>query len=170
MANAQNIALKAAQVTEIAEKLSKASSVVVFDYRGLTVAEDTELRANMRKANVEYVVLKNHIVLRACEAAKIDEAINDTLKGPSAFAFSYGDAVVPAKILKEAVKKFKKCEMRGGIVEGKFMTADEMDQLADVPSREVLIARLLGSLNSPITKLAILFDQIAKKNGEAAAE
>ncbi len=170
MANAQNIAQKAAQVAEITEKLQKAAGVVVFDYRGLTVAEVTELRAEMRKAGVEYVVLKNHIVHRACEEAKMDEAIYTTLKGPSAFAISYDDAVVPAKILKNAIKKYKKCEMKGGVVEGAFMSAEQMDQLADVPSREVLIARLLGSLCSPITKLAILLDQIAKKQPEAAAE
>ena len=171
MANAQNIALKAAQVEGVAEKLQKAASVVVFDYRGLTVAEVTALRAEMRKAGIEYVVIKNHIVRRACEAAKLDKALLDTLKGPSAFAISYDDAIAPAKILKAAIKKYKKCEMKGGVVEGAFLTAAQMDQLADVPSREVLIARLLGSLCSPITKLAILLDQIAKKQQpEAAAE
>ena len=169
MANAQNIAQKAAQVAEITEKLQKAAGVVVFDYRGLTVAEVTELRAEMRKAGVEYVVLKNHIVHRACEEAKMDEAIYTTLKGPSAFAISYDDAVVSAKILKNAIKKYKKCEIMGGIINGTVSDAAAVNTLADLPSREVLLSRMLGSMMSPISGLAIVLDQIAKK-GENAAE
>lgn len=169
MANEKNIALKAEQVKAVTEKIQKASGVVVFDYRGLTVAEDTELRNEMRKNNVEYVVLKNHIVGRACEAAGIAD-MHDMLKGPSAFAFSYDDAVTPARILKGFIKKTKKCEMKGGIIEGGVTSAADMDVIADLPSREVLIARLLGSLMSPISGLAIVLDQIAKQKGEAAAE
>ena len=170
MANAQNIAFKAEQVQAVTEKVKKASGVVVFDYRGLTVAEDTELRNEMRKNNVEYVVLKNHIVGRACEAAGITDGMHDMLKGPSAFAFSYDDAVTPARILKTFIKKTKKCAMKGGIIEGTVTGAADMDAIADLPSREVLTARLLGSLMSPISGLAIVLDQIAKQKGEAAAE
>ena len=164
------IEMKAAQVQEIQDKIQRASSVVVFDYRGLTVDEVTQLRNNMRKAGVEYIVLKNHIVGRACDAAGIDASIHDMLHGPSAFAFGYEDAVTPAKLLKEFVKKAKKCEIKGGIVEGAVTNAKDLDAIADLPSREVLIARLLGSMMSPISGLAIVLDQIAKKQGGAAAE
>ncbi len=170
MANMKIIEMKAAQVQEIQDKIQRASSVVVFDYRGLTVDEVTQLRNNMRKAGVEYIVLKNHIVGRACEAAGIDASIHDMLHGPSAFAFGYEDAVTPAKLLKEFVKKAKKCEIKGGIVEGTVTNAKDLDAIADLPSREVLIARLLGSMMSPISGLAIVLDQIAKKQGGAAAE
>ena len=165
MANAKIIEMKAQQVAEIKEKIAKAQSMVVFDYRGLTVEEVTALRNDMRKAGVEYVVLKNSIVERA---AKEDEKIHDFLKGPSAFAFGYDDAVAPAKILKEAIKKYKKCEMKGGIINGVVSDADAMNALADLPSREVLLARLLGSMMSPLSGLAIVLDQIAKQKGEGA--
>lgn len=165
MANAKIIEMKAAQAADIQDKISRAKSVVVFDYRGLTVEEVTALRNDMRKAGVEYIVLKNHIVARACDAAGIDSSIDDMLHGPSAFAFGYDDAVTPAKILKEFVKKTKKCAIKGGIVEGTVTNAADMDAIAELPSREVLIARLLGSMMSPISGLAIVLDQIAKKLG-----
>ncbi len=170
MANIKNIEMKAEQVAVVQEKLQKAQSVVVFDYRGLTVAQVTELRAEMRKQGVEYLVLKNAIVERAAAADGVDEQFLSYLKGPSAFAFSYEDAVAPAKILKESVKKYKKCEIKGGLINGVVSDATAMNTLADLPSREVLIARLLGSMMSPISGLAIALDQVAKKNGSAAAE
>ena len=170
MANIKNIEMKAQQVAVVQEKLQKAQSVVVFDYRGLTVAQVTELRAEMRKQGVEYLVLKNAIVERAAAADGVDEQFLSYLKGPSAFAFSYEDAVAPAKILKESVKKYKKCEIKGGLINGVVSDATAMNTLADLPSREVLIARLLGSMMSPISGLAIALDQVAKKNGGAAAE
>ncbi len=170
MANIKNIEMKAEQVAVVQEKLQKAQSVVVFDYRGLTVAQVTELRAEMRKQGVEYLVLKNAIVERAAAADGVDEQFLSYLKGPSAFAFSYEDAVAPAKILKESVKKYKKCEIKGGLINGVVSDATAMNTLADLPSREVLIARLLGSMMSPISGLAIALDQVAKKNGGAAAE
>ena len=174
MANASIIAQKEQLVSEIAEKLQKAQSVIVFDYRGLTVAEVTALRAEMRKAGNEYVVVKNCMVERACEKIGLDESVKEMLKGPSAFAIGYDDAVSPAKVLKDTVKKLKKCEIKGGIVNGKVTDAAGIDALAELPPKEVLIARMLGSMMSPISGLAIVLDQIAKKNGgetaEAAAE
>ncbi|MEA5060639.1 MAG: 50S ribosomal protein L10 [Clostridia bacterium] len=171
MANIKNIEMKAQQVAEVQEKLQKAQSVVVFDYRGLSVGEVTELRSEMRKQGVEYLVLKNAIVERAAQAAEIGDSFFSYLKGPSAFAFGYADAVAPAKILKDSIKKYKKCEIKGGIVNGAVSDAVAMNTLADLPSREVLISRLLGSMMSPISGLAIALDQIVKKNGaEAAAE
>lgn len=168
MANIKNIEMKANQVTEVKEKIEKAQSVVIFDYRGLSVEEVTNLRNNMRKADIEYVVLKNGIVQRACAALNLGEQINDYLKGPSAFAFGYNDAVAPAKILKDTIKKYKKCEIKGGLINGVVSTAADMTTLADLPSREQLLSRLLGSMMSPISGLAIVLDQIAKQKGEAA--
>jgi large subunit ribosomal protein L10 len=167
MANVKNIEMKAAKVAEVSEKIQKSQSIIMFDYRGLTVEEDTALRSEMRKAGIEYAVLKNSIVERAAENSGIDSSVADMLKGPSAFAFGYGDAVAPAKILKEFVKKAKKCEIKGGVVNGKIFTSEQVTALADLPSREVLIARLLGSMMSPISGLAIALDQIAKKRGSA---
>lgn len=170
MANAQNIAMKAEQVNVIKEKIEKAKSVVFFDYRGLTVAEVTELRNAMRKENVEYIVIKNNIVVRAAEAASVDKGVEDMLKGTVAYAFGYEDEVAPARILKSFIKKFKKCEFKGGIVDGKLTDAKEIDAIAELPSREVLISRLLGSMKAPISNLVIVLDQIAKANGGEATE
>ncbi len=170
MANIKNIEAKAAQVEVVREKIAKAQSVVVFDYRGLTVEEDTKLRSEMRKAGVEYIVLKNGIVERAAKLDNVDEQFMDYLKGPSAFAFGYDDVVAPAKILKEIITKSKKGAFKGGIINGKVSDVDAVNTLADLPSREVLIARLLGSMMSPISGLAIALDQIVKKNGGAAEE
>ena len=119
----------------------------------------------MRAEGVEYMVVKNHIVSRACEACGID-GMEDMLKGPSAFAFAYEDAVTPARILKTFMKKVKKCEFKGGLIEGAVTSAADMDAIAELPSREVLLARLLGSMMSPISGLAIVLDQIAKKQAE----
>ena len=169
MANIQNIQAKAAQVEEVTSKIQAAQSLVVFDYRGLNAEEVTNLRSDMRKAGVEYVVLKNGIVERAAKAAGIEDSFCELLKGPSAFAFGVEDAVAPAKVLKEAIKKYKKCEIKGGLINGVVTDAAGMNTLADLPSREVLLARMLGSMLSPVSGLAIVLDQIAKK-GEPAAE
>ena len=167
MANIQNVERKAEQVSLVADKIKKAQSVVVFDYRGITVAEDTELRAEMRKAGVEYAVIKNHIMERACETNGIDAKEAHILKGPSAFAFGYDDVAAPARILKAFIKKAKKCELKGGIVEKVIINAAQVEAIADMPSREVLIARMLGSMMSPISKFAIVLNEIAKKQGGA---
>ena len=169
MANVQNVERKAEQVATVAEKIKKAQSIVVFDYRGISVAEDTELRAEMRKAVVEYAVIKNHIIERACEANGIDAKGISILKGPSAFAFGYNDVAAPARILKAFVKKAKKCELKGGFVDKSILNASQVEAIADLPSREVMIARMLGSMMSPISKFAIVLNEIAKKQGGAEA-
>ena len=169
MANVQNVERKAEQVSSVAEKIKKAQSIVVFDYRGISVAEDTELRAEMRKAGVEYAVIKNHIMERACEANGIDAKETTVLKGPSAFAFGYDDVAAPARILKAFIKKAKKCELKGGFVEKNILNATQVEAIADLPSREVMIARMLGSMMSPISKFAIALNEIAKKQGGAEA-
>lgn len=169
MANIQNVERKAEQVSLVAEKIKRAQSIVAFDYRGISVAEDTELRAEMRKAGVEYAVIKNHIMERACEANGIDAKNTTVLKGPSAFAFGYQDVAAPARILKAFIKKAKKCELKGGFVEKDILNATQVEAIADLPSREVMIARMLGSMMSPISKFAIALNEIAKKQGGAEA-
>ncbi len=169
MANIKNIEMKAQQVEEIRARIEKAQSMVVFDYRGLTVEEVTNLRKDMRNAGVEYVVLKNGMVERAAQAAGIDASFGEHLKGPSAFAFGYDDPVAPARILRDSVKKLKKCAIKGGLINGTVANAAAMETLADLPSRVQLIARLLGSMMSPISGFVIALDQIAKKRGEPAA-
>lgn len=164
--------MKEQHVQEICDRLKKAQSVVMFDYRGLTVEEDTNLRNEMRKNGIEYVVLKNSMVERACRELGVDEKVHEMLKGPSAFAFGYDDPVAPAKVLKDFVKKVKKCTVKGGLVDNAVTDPAGIDALADLPSREVLIARMLGSMMSPVTGLAIALDQLAKKlggNAEAPA-
>lgn len=170
MANAQIIEQKAARVEEIKEKFDKAKSVVFFDYRGLTVAEVTELRAAMRAENVDYEVIKNNIVVRAAEAAGIDSSVEDMLKGTMAYAFGYQDEVAPARILKSFIKKFKKCEFKGGVIDGKLTSAADIDAIADLPGREVLISRLLGSLLAPVSKFVMVLDQIGKAQNAPAEE
>ena len=118
MANQAIIAQKAARVAEVQEKIQNAQSVVIVDYRGYTVEQDTELRTNFRKAGVEYAVIKNGILTRAAEAAGIDAAVAEYFKGPTAVAFGVEDPAAPAKIIKEFIKKTKKGAIKGGIVNG----------------------------------------------------
>jgi large subunit ribosomal protein L10 len=152
MANEQNIANKEAKVNEVAERIKKSQSVVLVDYRGLTVEEDTNLRNELRKAGVYYEVIKNSIVERATKQTNTEDFIK-YLAGPSAFAFGMNDPVAPAKVLADFIKKTKKMEVKGGIVNGKVVNADGVKALAELPPREVLIAKLLGSMNAPITGL-----------------
>lgn len=167
MANKKIIEAKAAKVAQVQEKIAAAQSVVLFDYRGITVEEDTALRVQMRKAGIEYVVLKNSIVERAARNAGIDASIDELLKGTNAFAFGVNDAVAPAKLLKDYVKKIKKCEIKGGIINGTVANASAMDALADLPPREVLLAKMLGSMMAPITGLAIALDRIREQKETA---
>ena len=166
MANKKIIAQKAGIVEEIRAKFAGAQSVVLVDYRGLSVGEVTQLRNDFRAAGVEYVVLKNSMVERAAAMLGYDELI-PYLAGPSAFAFGVNDVVAPAKILRDFIKKVKKAEIKCGIINGKVENAAAMTALADLPSREVLIARILGSINAPVTGLAIALNKI-KEQKEAA--
>lgn len=136
-------------VSEIGEKLQKAKSVVLVDYKGLTVDEDTELRKQFREAGVEYKVLKNTLVLRAAKENGI-EGLDGYLNGPSAFAFGYDDPVAPAKILSDYIKKVRKMEIKGGVLGTSVIDAKGVDNLASMPSKEVIIAKMLGSMNAPI--------------------
>ena len=150
-------------VNEFAEKVAKAKSFVLIDYRGLTVAEDTTLRNELRKNNVEYKVVKNRLVLRAIQQAGIDGMDEKIFEGPTAIALSYDDAVAPAKALTENAKKVNKTAIKGGVVEGKIMTTEELAKVATIPAKPVLIAQLLGMMQSPMRSLAVVLSEIAKK-------
>ena len=144
------IQVKQQKVDEIAAKMQQAKGMVFIDYRGITVAEDTELRNDFRAAGVEYRVLKNEMLSRAAQSLGLDE-VCPHLVGPTAVAFGYEDPVAPAKIISEFIKKTKKTAYKAGVVEGKVNDADGVKALAELPSREVLVAKLLGSMNSPIS-------------------
>ena len=163
------VELKQPIVDEISAVIKDAQSVVVVDYRGLTVAEDTQLRKQLREAGVSYKVYKNTLVSRAVEGTEF-ESLRDSLEGPNAFAVSTEDATAPARVLAEFAKKAPNLEIKAGVVEGTFYDAEGMKAIASVPSREVLLSKLLGSIQSPITNLARVLNQIAEKGGAADAE
>ena len=163
------VELKQPIVAEISEVIKDAQSVVLVDYRGLTVEEDTALRKQLREAGVNYKVYKNTLMNFAFKGTDF-EALAPYLNGPSAIAVSTEDATAPARVLAEFAKKAKNLEIKAGVVEGTLYDAKGMQAVAEIPSREVLISRLLGSLQSPITNFARVIKQIAEKDGEVAAE
>ncbi|KXL51948.1 50S ribosomal protein L10 [Anaerotignum neopropionicum] len=158
---------KQAIVNEIKEKMENAASVVMVDARGLTVEQDTVLRKQLREAGVDYKVYKNTMVHFAIQGTQF-EGLDQYLSGPSAFAFSYEDATTAASILNKIAKDVKALEFKAGVVEGVVYNAEGMKLVADIPSREVLLSKLLGSFKSPMSSFARVIDQIAKK--DAAAE
>ena len=144
---------KAEQVDEIAERLKKAKVAVLTDYRGLTVSQLQDLRTRLRGGDVEYRVVKNTLARRAAEAAGVP-ALQPELKGPVAIAFGYDDLGLPARLINEFVRATRlKLEVVGGLVEGRVFSPAQVKQLADLPSRESLIAQLLGTLQSPVGQL-----------------
>lgn len=156
--------LKAKQevVAGIKEKLEQAQSVVFVDYRGLTVAEVTELRNKMRAAGVEYKVLKNTMVRRAAEDLGI-EGLDSILEGPTAVAFGMQDPASPAKILMDFAKATKKTQIKGGVLDGRMIDVDGVKYLSELPSREELLAKMLGSLNAPMTGLVMVLSGVTSK-------
>ncbi|MDE7298330.1 MAG: 50S ribosomal protein L10 [Lachnospiraceae bacterium] len=161
------VELKQPIISEIKEYAEKASSVVIVDYRGLTVEEDTRLRKSLREAGVVYKVYKNTYLRRALEGSDFAQLDKD-LEGPTAVAFGIDDATAPARVLAEFAKTCDRLEFKSGVVEGTYYDAKGIQVIASIPSRETLISRLLGSMQSPITNLARVLKQIAEKNGEAA--
>ena len=160
------VELKQPIVAEISELLDGAATAVVVDYRGLTVAQDTELRKKLREAGVVYKVYKNTMIKRAAEGTAF-AALDPHLEGPTAIAVSKEEATTPARILAEFAKKADKLEIKGGVVEGTYYDAKGMQVIATIPSREILLGRLLGSMQSPIANFARVLNQIAEKNAEA---
>ena len=160
-------AKKAKQVVidEIKERFEQAQSVVVVDYLGLTVAEADEMRKNLREGGVSFTVYKNTLVKRAIEGTPY-EALGEALKGSS--AFSNEDATAGARILNKSIKQYKKMAFKGAVVEGQVYDAKQVEELADIPSREELIARFMGSIQSPLSQLVRTFKAIADKDEEAA--
>jgi large subunit ribosomal protein L10 len=140
---------KRAVVEGIKDKMKAAKAMVFADYRGLTVAQDTELRNALRKAGVDYKVLKNSLTRFAAKENGL-EGLEQYLSGPTSMASSDKDPVAPAKVLNSYAKKFEKLEIKVGVVEGRIIDVKGISALAELPSREVLIARILGSLNAPI--------------------
>lgn len=141
---------KTKRVEEMKEKLSQGKGVVLADYRGISVALDTKLRRKMREAGVEYRVAKNAYTRIAAEELRIS-GLEDHLKGPVAIAISYEDAIAPAKVLSDFIKENKVLTVKAGVLEGKVIGADDVKALAALPSKEVLLAKLMGSMNAPIT-------------------
>ena len=161
------VELKQPVVQEIADKIKDAQALVLVDHRGLTVAQDTELRKKLREEGVSYKVYKNTMMNFAFEGTDFAQ-LKDLLNGPSAMAVSATDPAAPARVLYEFAKKAKALEIKGGVIEGKFYDAEAMTEIATIPSREVLLSRLLGSMQSPIANLARVLNQIAENGGEAA--
>lgn len=161
------VELKQPIVAEIAELLNGAQTAVVVDYRGLTVEQDTQLRKQLREAGVSYKVYKNTMIRFAAKGTAF-EALEPNLEGPTALAVSKTDATAPARILAEFAKKTKApLEIKGGVVETTYYDAAGMQAVATIPSREILLGRLLGSMQSPIANFARVIDQIAEKKAEA---
>jgi len=136
-------------VQELAEKIKNAKALVLADYRGLTVEEDTELRNALRKAGIEYRVVKNSMTRFAARQNGMEE-LEAYLVGPTAMAISTEDPVAPAKVLSEFVKKYKNFELKAGIIEGRLTDVDGLKAIAELPSREELVAKTVGMLNAPI--------------------
>jgi large subunit ribosomal protein L10 len=139
-------------INELSNKMKSAKAMVFADYRGLTVEQDTDLRAALRKAGVEYKVIKNTLARFAAKENELDE-LDSFFNGPTAMASSETDPVAPAKILSEYAKKYNKLELKVGVVEGKIIDTNGIKALAELPSREVLIAKVLGGFNAPISGL-----------------
>ncbi len=157
------VELKQPIVEEISAGIKEAQSVVLVDYRGLTVEQDTELRKQLREAGVVYKVYKNTMMNFAFKGTDF-EGLAPYLNGPSAMAYSTTDATAPARVLAEFAKKAKALEIKAGVVEGNVYDAKGMEAIASIPSREVLISKLLGSLQSPVANFARVINQIAEKN------
>ena len=180
MPSAKVLENKKQAVINLTEELQAAAAGVIVDYRGLTVEEDTELRRKFREAGVKYTVVKNSLLGFAAKNVGL-EGLEEVLHGPTAIAYHTEDMVAPAKVFSDFAKAHDVISLKSGFMEGKVMTLDEVKTLASTPSKDVLIAKIMGSLQSPVSGLVRLLDTIvnggveiadliAKKNGEAAQE
>ena len=161
------VELKQPIVDEISNYLNGAAGVVLVDYRGLTVEQDTQLRKQLREAGVVYKVYKNTLVKRAIAGTQF-EGMTELLDGPNAIAISADDATAPARILSNFAKTADALELKCGVVEGTFYDAKGIAAIASIPSRDELLSKLLGSIQSPITNFARVIKQIAEKGEEVA--
>ena len=163
------VELKKPVIDEISASIKDAQSVILVDYRGLTVAQDTELRKQFREAGITYKVYKNTMMNFAFKGTDC-EALLPYLEGPSAIAISTEDATAPARILCKFAKTANKLEIKGGMVEGNAYDAAGIESISKIPSREELLSRLFGSIQSPITNFARVMNQLAEKGGASAVE
>ena len=161
------IAKKETLVQAAAEKFESAASVVIVDYRGLTVEEVTNLRKQLRDAGVEMKVIKNSILSRAAKKVGLD-GLDEVFTGPTAVAFSNDDVVAPAKIIDEFAKDAKALEIKGGVIEGKVSSVEQITALAKLPNREGLLSMLLSVLHAPVRNVAYAVKAVAEKNEEVA--
>ncbi|MGN1351464.1 MAG: 50S ribosomal protein L10 [Clostridia bacterium] len=162
MANQKIIDQKKNEVSELAEKIKTAKLVLLADYRGVNVEDITSIRANLRKTNSEYKVIKNNITRRALKECGY-EGLDELLEGPTAVLLGYEDYLEPSKVIYEYTKDHDFYKIKGGIIDGKIVSAEEIITLAKLPSREVLIGKLAGALLGTISKLAVALDQVSKQ-------
>ncbi len=155
-------------VNQIAEEIKASSSIVIADYRGLNVAEVTELRNNIRKEGLKFKVYKNSLVRRAMEQAGI-EGLDEVLTGPNAIAFSTEDAVAPARVLNDFAKTHQALELKAGVIEGKVANQEEIKAIATLPSKEGLLSMLLSVLTAPMRNTALAVKAVADKKAEQEA-
>lgn len=163
------VELKKPIVEEISASIKDAQSVVLVDYRGLTVEQDTQLRKQLREAGITYKVYKNTMMNFAFKGTDC-EALTPYLEGPSAVAISTEDATAPARVLCKFAKTAEALEVKGGVVEGVAYDAKGIENISKIPSREELLSKLLGSIQSPITNFARVMNQLAEKGGAAECE
>ena len=168
MASEKVLEQKRKEVSELAEKIQKAKVVLLTDYRGINVADVTEMRAKLRGTNTEYKVIKNNITRRALEECKV-EGLEELLEGPTAVILGYDDYLEPSKIIYNFSKENDFYKIKGGIIDGKVVTTEEIITLAKLPSRETLIAKLAGALLGNISKLAVALDQVKLQKESAEA-
>lgn len=158
----KNRQMKQSKVAEIKEKMDKAQGMVFAKYQGLTVEEDTELRKKLREAGVEYKVYKNTLTSIAAKELGV-EGIVTYLEGPVSVAFGYEDATAPARILNDFAKEHKALELKAGIIDGEVYDEAKVKQIATIPSKDVLIAKLLGSFKAPVSNFVYLLNAVKEK-------
>ena len=161
------IAKKAEQVELIAEKMKAEASIVVVDSRGLSVEQDTNLRRSLRESDVEFKVIKNSILIRAAEKAGLED-LKELFVGPSAVAFSNEDVIAPAKVISDFAKDAEALEIKGGSVDGKFTSVEEINALAKLPNKEGMLSMLLSVLQAPVRNVAYAVKAVAEKDEEVA--
>ena len=160
---------KQAIVADLVEQLKNSPAGVVVNYQGITVEDDTKMRKALREAGVSYMVMKNSLTGRACDEVGLSD-MKQYLTGMTAIAIANDDAVAPAKVLKEYAEKIESFQILAGYLDGKVVDEATVKQLADIPSKEVLIAKFLGSIKSPLYGLAYALQAVVDKDGEAAPE
>ena len=168
MPNAKVLSEKQAIVEELTKRIGNATAGVLVDYKGITVLEDTALRRELRAAGIEYTVVKNTLLRFAVDKCNLNE-FDSVLNGTTSLATTEGDPIAPFRILNDYSKKMnERFNIKAAFMEGKILSDGEIKELASLPSKEALVSVVLGTMLAPITSLAVVLDQIAKKNGEAA--